>query len=150
MWLEFSVLLFFCVSWSLRKYCIYGESKRAGNGWRVCRTCNFSWGRKIAGARTYWGCQNKKERRKVSLFYFGAPNRTRTYDTAVNSRMLYRLSYRGICDSEYYIIICYGICQAFFYQIEQIFHGKFSVIPLPPFLRQEKARLAARRALLAF
>ena len=125
MWLEFSVLLFFCVSWSLRKYCIYGESKRAGNGWRVCRTCNFSWGRKIAGARTYWGCQNKKERRKVSLFYFGAPNRTRTYDTAVNSRMLYRLSYRGICDSEYYIIICRAICQAFFYQIKQIFCEKF-------------------------
>jgi len=24
---------------------------------------------------------------------FGAPNRTRTCDTAVNSRMLYRLSY---------------------------------------------------------
>ena len=28
--------------------------------------------------------------------YFGAPNRTRTYDTAVNSRMLYLLSYWGI------------------------------------------------------
>ena len=28
--------------------------------------------------------------------YFGAPNRTRTCDTAVNSRVLYRLSYGGI------------------------------------------------------
>ena len=26
----------------LRIYFTYGESKRAGNGWRVCRTCNFS------------------------------------------------------------------------------------------------------------
>ena len=25
----------------------YGESKRAGNGWRVCRTCNFSFVKKL-------------------------------------------------------------------------------------------------------
>ena len=43
------VQVFLCI------YFTYGESKRAGNGWRVCRTCNFSFTRKIAGARAYWG-----------------------------------------------------------------------------------------------
>ena len=32
----------------------------------------------------------------VYLFYFGSPSWTRTNDPAVNSRMLYRLSYRGL------------------------------------------------------
>ena len=39
------------------------------------------------------------EVKKTNLFrfvFFGALNRTRTYDTAVNSRMLYRLSYKGL------------------------------------------------------
>ena len=114
------VQVFLCI------YFTYGESKRAGNGWRVCRTCNFSFVRKIAGALAYWGRHIEKRRvSKLSFFLCGAPNRTRTYDTAVNSRMLYRLSYRGICDSEYYIIISGAICQAFFYQIKQFFTEKF-------------------------
>ena len=145
----FFVRLFLLRKFTLRNYLRYGESKRAGNGWRVCRTDNFAKS-KIVVRRLLRAPMQKGSRVDFPFFCIGAPNRTRTYDTAVNSRMLYRLSYRGICDSEYYIIICYGICQAFFYQIEQIFHGKFSVIPLPPFLRQEKARLAARRALLDF
>ena len=28
----------------------------------------------------------------------GSPSRTRTYDQPVNSRLLYQLSYRGMCD----------------------------------------------------
>ena len=69
--------------------------------------------------------RKKGELENSPFFLCGAPNRTRTYDTAVNSRMLYRLSYRGICDSEYYIIISGAICQAFFYQIKQFFSEKF-------------------------
>ena len=55
----------------LRIYFTYGESKRAGNGWRVCRTCNFSFARKIAGARAYWGRDQEKRERKKILFFFG-------------------------------------------------------------------------------
>ena len=54
----------------LRIYFTYGESKRAGNGWRVCRTCNFSFVRKIAGALSYWGRHIEKRRRHfLRLFY---------------------------------------------------------------------------------
>lgn len=55
----------------LRIYFTYGESKRAGNGWRVCRTCNFSFARKIAGARAYWGRHIEKGERKTLLFLCG-------------------------------------------------------------------------------
>ena len=30
---------------------------------------------------------------RVAAHFFGSPSRTRTYDSAVNSRVLYRLSY---------------------------------------------------------
>ena len=118
-----------CNTRLLRKYLLrsrlsYGESKRAGNGWRVCRTDNFASSKIVV--RGLLGAPYRKRTEFASvLFLYGAPNRTRTYDTAVNSRMLYRLSYRGICDSEYYIIISGAICQAFFYQIKQFFTEKF-------------------------
>ena len=64
--------------------------------------------------KTSGGQEVKQKRAPLRSLLSGAPNRTRTYDTAVNSRMLYRLSYRGICDSEYNNIICISICQAFF------------------------------------
>ena len=51
----------------------YGESKRAGNGWRVCRTCNFSCVRKIAGARTYWGRHIEKGELENSPFSMWRP-----------------------------------------------------------------------------
>ena len=38
----------------------------------------------------------KKTPKKMDVFSFGSPSWTRTNDPAVNSRMLYRLSYRGI------------------------------------------------------
>ena len=38
-----------------------------------------------------------EEKRTVHVGqFFGSSSKTRTYDPAVNSRMLYRLSYRGI------------------------------------------------------
>ena len=46
-------------------------------------------------------------------FSHGAFSRTRTYDPAVNSRMLYRLSYKG-SQRDYYINICRAFCQEFF------------------------------------
>ena len=52
----------------LRSRLSYGESKRAGNGWRVCRTCNFSFTRKIAGARAYWGRHIEKGDGIFSVF----------------------------------------------------------------------------------
>ena len=39
---------------------------------------------------------NKNPSTFVNGFSFGSPSWTRTNDPAVNSRMLYRLSYRGI------------------------------------------------------
>ncbi len=51
----------------------YGESKRAGNGWRVCRTCNFSFVRKIAGALTYWGRHIEKGELENSPFSIWRP-----------------------------------------------------------------------------
>ena len=40
--------------------------------------------------------RKKKSERRCSQTSPGSPSRTRTYDTAVNSRVLYRLSYGGI------------------------------------------------------
>ena len=47
----------------------------------------------------------------------GSSSWTRTNDPAVNSRMLYRLSYRGISKSIYFICSCVGIDQ--FSQVEK-------------------------------
>ena len=58
------VQVFLCI------YFTYGESKRAGNGWRVCRTCNFSFIRKIAGALSYWGRHIEKRRRHFLRLLF--------------------------------------------------------------------------------
>ena len=59
--------------------------------------------------------------RQVVLFYsYNSPSRTRTYDSAVNSRVLYRLSYRGkfpwrIAPSKLHIkyIISHLFCKVF-------------------------------------
>ena len=56
----------------LRSRLSYGESNRAGNGWRVCRTCNFSFVKKIAGALTYWGRHIEKRRRHFLSFFYVA------------------------------------------------------------------------------
>ncbi len=40
------------------------------------------------------GCAPRQAVRNI-LFLFGSPSRTRTYDLAINSRVLYQLSYRG-------------------------------------------------------
>ena len=37
-------------------------------------------------------------RRLLAAAHFGSPSWTRTNDTAVNSRVLYRLSYGGMCE----------------------------------------------------
>ena len=57
--------------------------------------------------------RHKKRHSKLSVFFCGAFSRTRTYDPAVNSRMLYRLSYKG-SQRDYYINICRASCQEFF------------------------------------
>ena len=54
----------------------------------------------------------KKTLKIECLFFCGAFSRTRTYDPAVNSRMLYRLSYKG-SQRDYYINILRTVCQGF-------------------------------------
>ena len=57
----------------------------------------------------------KNANKKTTLlggFFVGASSRTRTYDTAVNSRVLYRLSYKGKCIKAHMgcaLTICVGI-----------------------------------------
>ena len=49
----------------------YGESKRAGNGWRVCRTCNFSSREKLPVCWPLWGAIEKKETAFFRFFLGG-------------------------------------------------------------------------------
>ena len=52
---------------------------------------------KLANVVVSLRTQTQKERHDFHrVFLFGSPSWTRTNDPAVNSRMLYRLSYRGI------------------------------------------------------
>ena len=45
-------------------------------------------------------CHKQRARRKAEPFVYGSPDMTRTCDPLVNSQLLYRLSYRGICRCE--------------------------------------------------
>ena len=70
-----------------------------------------------------WMQRNKNTKQKPTTivigFYFGSPSWTRTNDTAVNSRVLYRLSYGGILKPTKQSLIGY-LCRH-----RPIFPGRF-------------------------
>ncbi len=83
--------------------------------------CRFRGGAPVLQCNTRFSVLLKAPRHKKMRGYFlsfcrGAFSRTRTYDPAVNSRMLYRLSYKG-SQRDYYINICRAICQEFLLKI---------------------------------
>ena len=73
----------------------YGESKRAGNGWRVCRTRNFSFTRKIAGARAYWGRHIEKRRVSKLSFFLCA---------CVRQNLVFRAIFESVSDYKYFLL----------------------------------------------
>ena len=57
-----------------------------------------TWGQKSGCSRQTGEAKNNKGLTLGQAFiFFGSPDMTRTCDPLVNSQLLYRLSYRGIC-----------------------------------------------------
>ena len=104
--------------WLPTAHCAVGLTRRA-----LCALLakQMAFGCGAAQARCFEPhLQNKKEIPDIRHLFVGSPSWTRTNDPAVNSRMLYRLSYRGIlnCATLFtllkYISTIRKFCQRFF------------------------------------
>ena len=81
-----------------------------------------------SGSQARWFGSIKKSKTKGTLlrtFHFGSSSWTRTNDPAVNSRMLYRLSYRGIYLIMLLLYYTTKFIIPFFYKLSTLFLNFF-------------------------
>ncbi len=97
------------------------------------RQTNGVWLRCCAGSLFRASFTKQKEIPDIRHLFVGSPSWTRTNDPAVNSRMLYRLSYRGILNCATllallkYISTIRKFCQRFFRKNTKHFSKKLHV-----------------------
>ena len=117
--------------WLPTAHCAVGLTRRA-----LCALLakQMAFGCGAAQARCFEPhLQNKKEIPDIRHLFVGSPSWTRTNDPAVNSRMLYRLSYRGILNCATllallkYISTIRKFCQRFFWKNTKHFSKKLHV-----------------------
>ena len=117
--------------WLPTAHCAVGLTRRA-----LCALLakQMAFGCGAAQARCFEPhLQNKKEIPDIRHLFVGSPSWTRTNDPAVNSRMLYRLSYRGILNCATllallkYISTIRKFCQRFFRKNTKHFSKKLHV-----------------------